>query len=162
MPRTVAELERRPAAAGIKVFMGSSTGSLLVEDDGGIAAILARTRRRAAFHSEDEARLKEREHMRVAGDPSSHPVWRDELAALRRRKRLLRIAREQGARIQVLHISTRRGNRSCWPEHKDIASVEVTPHHLTLTGRGLRRLGTLVQINPPVRDETIARAFGAG
>src|ERR1700710_325370 len=58
----VADLERLPGAAGIKVFMGSSTGSLLVADDDGVASILANTRRRAAFHSEDEFRLEERKH----------------------------------------------------------------------------------------------------
>src|SRR5271165_7175532 len=78
----LAELERLPGAAGIKVFMGSSTGRLLVADDEGVLAILKNTRRRAAFHSEDEARLNERKALRVAGDPSSHPHWRDELAAL--------------------------------------------------------------------------------
>ena len=66
----VPELERLPGAAGIKVFMGSSTGSLLVEDDEGVADILRRTRRRAAFHSEDEAMLRERKDLRVEGDPS--------------------------------------------------------------------------------------------
>ena len=81
----VAELERLPGAAGIKVFMGSSTGDLLVEDDEGVRSILKNTRRRAAFHSEDEFRLRERESLRVPGDPSSHPVWRDEIAALNAR-----------------------------------------------------------------------------
>ena len=130
--RDIPELERQPGAAGIKVFMGSSTGSLLVPDDEGIAAILARTRRRAAFHSEDEARLKEREHLRVPGDAWSHPVWRDELTALTATRRLLRIAREQRAIIHVLHVSTRE-EIELLAEHKDIASVEVTPHHLTLS-----------------------------
>ena len=71
--KDIPELERLPGAAGIKVFMGSSTGSLLVGDDAGVAAILRQTRRRAAFHSEDEARLNARKDLRVAGDPSSHP-----------------------------------------------------------------------------------------
>src|SRR5450432_2303673 len=78
----IPELERLPGSAGIKVFMGSSTGKLLVADDAGVLAILKQIRRRAAFHSEDEARLNERKPLRVAGDPSSHPVWRDEIAAL--------------------------------------------------------------------------------
>ena len=90
----VAELERLPGAAGIKVFMGSSTGSLLVEDDEGIAKILRRTRRRAAFHSEDEAMLRERKDLRVEGDPRSHPVWRSAEVALACTQRLVRIARE--------------------------------------------------------------------
>ncbi len=64
--RDIPELERLPGAAGIKVFMGSSTGSLLVDEDAGVAAILAQTRRRAAFHSEDEFRLEERKDLRVA------------------------------------------------------------------------------------------------
>ena len=81
--RDIPELERLPGAAGIKVFMGSSTGSLLVAEDAGVAAILSQTRRRAAFHSEDEFRLEERKNFRVANDPSSHPVWRDETVALR-------------------------------------------------------------------------------
>ncbi|TIU82646.1 MAG: dihydroorotase, partial [Mesorhizobium sp.] len=102
----VGELERLPGAAGIKVFMGSSTGDLLVEDDEGVASILRNTRRRAAFHSEDEFRLRERLGLRVEGDPSSHPVWRDEIAALRCTERLVRIARQTRARIHVLHIST--------------------------------------------------------
>ena len=149
----VAELERLPGAAGIKVFMGSSTGSLLVEDDAGVASILANTRRRAAFHSEDEARLGERRDLRVPGDPSSHPVWRDEVAALLCTHRLVRIARAQGARIHVLHIST--GEEMAFlADHKDIASCEVTPHHLTMTATDYVRLGTLLQMNPPVRDET--------
>jgi dihydroorotase len=148
----VAELERLPGAAGIKVFMGSSTGSLLVEDDAGVAVILANTRRRAAFHSEDEARLDERRDLRVPGDPSSHPVWRDELAALLCTQRLVRIARAQGARIHVLHVSTG-GEMAFLADHKDIASCEVTPHHLTLSAADYIRLGTLLQMNPPVRDE---------
>ena len=78
----VDELERLPGAAGIKVFMGSSTGDLLVADDEGLNAILSRTRRRVSVHAEDEPRLRERIGLRREGDPSSHPVWRDETAAL--------------------------------------------------------------------------------
>src|SRR5918993_77911 len=91
----VPELERLPAAAGIKVFMGSSTGSLLLEDDAGVAAILGRTRRRAAFHSEDEHLLRKRKALRVGGDPRSHPVWRSPEVALACTERLLRIARAE-------------------------------------------------------------------
>jgi len=149
--RDIPELERLPGAAGIKVFMGSSTGDLLVADDEGVAAILGATRRRAAFHSEDEARLNERKPLRVVGDPSSHPVWRDVEAALQSTRRLVRIARDKGARIHVLHIST--GEEIDFLKgHKDVATVEVTPHHLTLTETDHQRLGTLVQMNPPVRS----------
>ncbi|WP_420959965.1 dihydroorotase [Brucella sp. IR073] len=146
----VAELERLPGAAGIKVFMGSSTGDLLVEDDEGVRSILRNTRRRAAFHSEDEFRLRERERLRVPGDPSSHPVWRDEIAALSCTERLVRIARETGARIHVLHISTAE-EIEFLKGHKDVATCEATPHHLTLDAEAYKTLGTLIQMNPPVR-----------
>ncbi|MCO5063027.1 MAG: dihydroorotase [Rhizobiaceae bacterium] len=146
----VAELERLPGAAGIKVFMGSSTGDLLVEDDDGVYSILKNVRRRAAFHSEDEFRLRERLGERVPGDPSSHPVWRDEIAALQCTQRLIEIAKRARARIHVLHISTAE-EIDFLTGHKDIATCEATPHHLTLTTDDYARLGTLIQMNPPVR-----------
>ena len=147
----VGALERLPGAAGIKVFMGSSTGDLLVEDDEGVASILRNTRRRAAFHSEDEARLRERLGERVEGDAASHPIWRDEIAALRCTERLVAIARAARARIHVLHISTAE-EIAFLEHHKDVASCEATPHHLTLSADDYARLGTLIQMNPPVRD----------
>ena len=147
----VAELERLPGAAGIKVFMGSSTGDLLVEDDEGVASILRNTNRRAAFHSEDEYRLEERKGLRVDGDPSSHPVWRDEIAALQCTQRLVAIARKERARIHVLHISTAE-EIPFLAANKDVASCEATPHHLTLTADDYATLGSLIQMNPPVRE----------
>lgn len=148
----IPDLERLPGAAGIKVFMGSSTGNLLVADDEGVTAILEKTRRRAAFHSEDEFRLEERKHLRVPGDASSHPIWRDATAALQCTTRLVNIARKTGAKIHVLHISTA-DEMTYLAEHKDVATVEVTPHHLTLSSDDYARLGTLLQMNPPVRDK---------
>ena len=101
------ELERLPGACGVKVFMGSSTGSLLIEDDDGVRNVLKAIRRRAAFHSEDEYRLRERMNLRVEGDPRSHPVWRDATAALMCTQRLIRLARETGKRVHVLHVTTK-------------------------------------------------------
>src|ERR1044072_6203904 len=74
------ELERAPGCAGVKVFIGSSTGALLVEDDASLRRIFQVIRRRAAFHAEDEYRLNERKPLRIEGDPRSHPAWRDEAA----------------------------------------------------------------------------------
>jgi dihydroorotase len=145
------ELERLPGCAGVKVFMGSSTGNLLVDDDEGVRAVLSVIRRRASFHSEDEARLNERKPLRVPGDPSSHPVWRDVQAAMICTERLVRIAHETGARIHVLHITTADEMRFL-AGHKDVATVEVTPNHLTLTDEAYDGLGTKVQMNPPVRS----------
>jgi len=94
--RHLGELEMLPGVCAVKVFMGSSTGSLLIEDDDGVRAVLKSIRRRAAFHSEDEYRLRERMNLRVEGDPRSHPVWRDAQAALMCTQRLIALARETG------------------------------------------------------------------
>ncbi|NEW89444.1 dihydroorotase [Rhodopseudomonas sp. WA056] len=145
-------LERARGCAGVKVFIGSSTGSLLVEDDPSLKRILSVIQRRAAFHAEDEYRLNDRKGERIEGDPRSHPVWRDDVAALQATQRLVAIARQTGKRIHVLHVSTRQ-EMEFLREHKDVASVEVTPHHLTLVApECYERLGTKAQMNPPVRD----------
>jgi dihydroorotase len=146
-------LEKLPGAAGIKVFIGSSTGNLLVEDDENLAKILRKITRRASFHCEDEARLRSRMDLRVPGDPSSHPVWRDAEAALLATRRLVTLAHRLGKRVHVLHVST--GDEMDYlAHHKDVASVEVTPHHLTLHAPdAYERLGTYAQMNPPVRDK---------
>jgi dihydroorotase len=148
----IPELERLPGAAGIKVFIGSSTGNLLVEDDHNLERILKKLSRRASFHCEDEPRLRERMNLRVPGDPSSHPVWRDPIAALKATERLVTLARKHGKRVHVLHISTAEEIRYL-AHHKDVATAEATPHHLTLVAPDCyQRLGTYAQMNPPVRD----------
>ncbi|MGH6736391.1 MAG: dihydroorotase [Methyloceanibacter sp.] len=150
----LADLEQLPGAAGIKVFAGSSTGDLLVDDEETLARILATIRRRAAFHSEDEARLRERVSVQRQGDPSSHSEWRDPVAALASTERLLRLARQAGKRIHILHVSTA-AEMDLLALHKDIASVEVTPQHLTLaTPEAYAALGTRAQMNPPLRDRS--------
>lgn len=159
--RDLPELERLPGAAGVKVFMGSSTGSLLVPDDDGVEAILSAISRRAAFHSEDEYRLEERKPLRVPGDPSSHPVWRDVEAAMLSTRRLVALARKTGKRVHILHISTAE-EMVFLAAHKDVASVEATPHHLTLDETAYARLGTYAQMNPPVRDKAHREGIWAG
>jgi len=159
--RDLPELERLPGCAGVKVFMGSSTGSLLVADDQGVEAILSAISRRAAFHSEDEFMLEARKHLRVPGDPSSHPVWRSPEVAMSCTRRLVDIARRTGKRIHVLHISTA-DEMVFLADHKDVASVEVTPHHLTLDETAYARLGTYAQMNPPVRDKAHRAGIWAG
>jgi dihydroorotase len=149
----LAELERLPGCCGVKVFMGSSTGSLLIGDDDGVRAVLKTIRRRASFHSEDEDRLRERLALRIDADPSSHPVWRDAEAALRCTQRLVTLAHETGKRVHVLHVSSAQ-EIEFLAGHKDVATCEATPSHLTLVAPDCyRRLGTRAQLNPPVRDE---------
>jgi dihydroorotase len=156
------QLEKLPGVAGVKVFMGASTGSLLVDDDESVFAILSGISRRASFHSEDEPRLRTRAGLRREGEPESHSVWRDAEAALIATRRLLALARKAGKRIHVLHVSTGE-EMALLAEHRDIASVEVTPHHLTLIAPEIyQRIGTKAQMNPPIRDAGHVAALWAG
>ena len=157
----LAEAERLEGCAGIKMFMGSSTGTLLVDADEHVARVLANGRRRVAVHSEEESRLEERKGLRVPGDPSSHPVWRDATAALMCTTRLIRHAREQNRRVHVLHISTA-DEFPILQANKDLITCEATPHHLSLNADDYARLGTLLQMNPPVRDASHQAAIWDG
>lgn len=147
------ELEALPGCCGVKVFMGSSTGSLLVEDDETLLEVLRNGRRRVAIHAEDETRLRERlKLVRDGADVAMHPVWRDEEVAIKATQRLLRLARQAGRRVHVLHVTTAE-EMDILARHKDLATVEVTPQHLTLSAPDCyERLGTLAQMNPPIRE----------
>ena len=162
----LAEMEATPGCCGVKVFMGASTGDLLVQDDAGVEAVLRAIKRRAAFHSEDEYRLAERRELAVTGDWQSHIVVRDVEAAVSSTRRLLRIARACGKRIHVLHISTAE-EMELLRDAKDVASVEVLPNHLTLAAPDCyERLKGYAQQNPPVREahhrDALWRALNAG
>jgi dihydroorotase len=147
------ELERLPGCCGVKVFMGASTGDLLVPDDAGVERVLRQISRRAAFHSEDQYRLTERRSLAREGDWTSHPEVRDAETAIRSTRRLVGLASALGKRIHVLHVTTA-DEIAYLAEHKDIATVEVTPQHLTLTGpEAYERLKGLAQMNPPIRDQ---------
>ena len=161
------ELERLPGCCGVKIFMGSSTGGLLVEDDETLFEVLRNGSRRVAVHAEDEDRMRERFALvRDGADPEQHAVWRDEETALRATKRLLALARRTGRRVHVLHVTTAE-EMPVLAANKDIATVEVTPQHLTLAApECYRRLGSLAQMNPPIRDarhrEALWRAVRQG
>ncbi len=160
-------LELLPGCAGVKIFMGASTGSLLVEDDETLFTVLKSGRRRVAIHAEDEPRLRERLALvRGGANVDQHPVWRDEEVALRATQRILALARRAARRIHVLHITTAE-ELPLLAEHKDVATVEVTPQHLTLAAPDCyERLGTLAQMNPPIREarhrEALWQAVGQG
>ena len=146
------ELERLPGCCGVKVFMGASTGTLLVQDDEGIEQVLRHIHRRAAFHSEDEYRLAERRPLARTGDWTSHPEVRDARSAMQSTERLVRIAKALGKRIHVLHVTTAE-EIEFLADHKDVATVELTPQHLTLAGpEAYERLKGFAQMNPPIRD----------
>ena len=161
------ELEKLPGCCGVKVFMGSSTGSLLVSDDDTLLRVLKSGTRRVAIHAEDEPRLLARKEIaEKAGKPHAHHDWRDVESALLATRRILSLARRAGRRIHVLHISTA-DEMPLLAENKDIATVEVTPQHLTLAAPDCYdRLGNYAQMNPPVREarhrEGLWRAVAQG
>ena len=150
------KLERLPGCCGVKIFMGSSTGDLLVEDDDSLRKILASGNRRVAIHSEDEYRLRERKHRVEASKVgvSSHPLWRDSQTAIRSTQRLLKIAQETKRKIHVLHIST--GDEILiLKKFKNFSTCEVTPQHLFFYAPDCyENLGSLAQMNPPIRDKS--------
>nr|WP_314528413.1 dihydroorotase [uncultured Brevundimonas sp.] len=149
----LSDLERLPGCCGVKVFMGASTGDLLIADDEGVRKVLSNVRRRATFHSEDEYRLVERRGLARTGDWTSHPEVRDAESAIRSTRRLVGLAKETGARIHVLHVTTR-DEMEFLRFHKDVATVEITPQHLTLVGpEAYQRLGSYAQMNPPIRSQ---------
>lgn len=146
-------LESLPGCAGVKVFMGSSFGDLLADEDEVLCRILAHGRRRMAVHAEDEARLRDRKVIaESSGDVRQHPVWRDASSALLATQRIVKLAGDTGRRLHILHVSTAE-EIAFLSDRKDRVTVEVTPHHLTLEApECYERLGTLAQMNPPVRE----------
>ena len=150
----LAELERMPGVCGIKAFLGSSTGTLLLNKEEDILAALKAGRRRVAVHSEDEDRMIERKPLAKRGHPETHPVWRDAESARMSTERVLRLARAAGRRLHVLHVTT--GDEiPLLAAAKDFATAETTPQHLTLSApECYERLGAYAQMNPPIRDES--------
>jgi len=135
------------------VFMGSSTGSLLVADDLDLREVLAHGRRRVAIHSEDECCLTEGRSLVRLGVWASHPFARAAACAIKSTERLVRLARETGRRVHVLHVTTAE-EIEFLGQHKDVATCEVTPQHLTLAAPEVyERLEGRGQMNPPIRDE---------
>jgi dihydroorotase len=143
-------LEGLEGCAGVKVFLGSSTGTLLVDDPAVLARVLRSGTRRVACHSELESRLQERKVL--ATNVHQHPVWRDEECAVASTRALLAAGLAAGRRVHVLHVTTA-GELALLEAARDFATFEVTPQHLTLEAPDCYdRLGTLAQMNPPIRD----------
>ncbi len=153
------ELEKMPGTCGVKIFMGSSTGSLLVPDDFHLEKVLKNGRRRVAIHAEDEYRLKERFHLaQESGSPVSHPIWRDEESALIATKRIVEISKRTYRPIHLLHVSSYQEMQFLKKQKdlvsKELITVECLPQYLTLHAPDCyERLGTLAQMNPPIRSK---------
>ncbi len=149
----LAGLELERGVCGVKVFAGSSTGDLLIEDDAGLEAVMRSGRRRVSYHSEDEYRLQERRPLFKRGDPyASHMLWRDEACALLGTQRIVALARRTGRPAHILHVSTAEELdllRGC----RDAATSELLVNHLTqVAPDAYDRLGGYAVMNPPIRD----------
>jgi dihydroorotase len=153
--KNLREWENLKGVCGVKIFMGSSTGDLLVATDEEVEAVLSNGKRVVAVHAEDEMMMKENK-IKILGDSTDvcmHPKWRSEEGCLSATTRLVRIARKYGRKIHVLHISTQQ-EMEYLKNHKDIASVEVLANHLTLYAPDCyETLGTRAQQNPPIREK---------
>lgn len=150
----LAELETMPHCSGVKIFLGASFGSLLVDDDAVFEEVMRNGRHRLTIHSEDEARLRERKHIATeAAHPRAHHLWRDEESAMISTRKSIALARKYNRNVHILHVSSSE-EMEFLAQNKDIASVEILPQFLTLSApECYERLGTLAQQNPPIRDQ---------
>ncbi|HWX50462.1 MAG TPA: dihydroorotase [Roseomonas sp.] len=148
----LAALEAEPDVCAIKVFAGSSTGDLLVEDDASLERVMRSGRRRICYHSEDEYRLQERKPIYAAGGPHRlHAEWRDVECAFLGTRRLMALARETGRPAHILHVSTAE-ELDYLKDFRDVATVEVLINHLSQNDEAYDRLGGYAVMNPPIRD----------
>ena len=148
----LADLELSCGCCGIKVFAGSSTGDLMVEDDEHLEKLMRSGRRRIAFHSEDEYRLQARKPLFKVGAPyASHMEWRDEECAFLGTRRLLALARKTGRPAHILHVSTAE-ELDFLRDYRDICTTEMLVNHLTQVAPDCyERLGGFAIMNPPIR-----------
>ena len=163
-------LELLPGTPGIKIFMGSSTGSLLVSEDDDLREVLKAVRKRCPIHAEDEPRNRERKALiSDHPHPREHPFLRDAESAKIATQRILRISKETGKPVHILHVSTA-DEPPIIAEAKSMGlgtTAEVTPQHLFFAAPDCYdRLGTLAQMNPPIRSaehrEGLWKALDAG
>ena len=156
------KLENHPGCCGVKVFMGSSTGNLLLDKEEDLEIIVKNGKRRMAVHCEDEARLLQRKKFIQKNQPLSHAVWRDENTAFIATQKLVRLAQKHQRPVHVLHVTTQE-EIEFLSQNKNTASVEVTPQHLTLFSPDCyEQLGSLAQMNPPIRNKRHYQALWKG
>lgn len=148
---------------GIKIFLGSSTGSLLLNNREKLKEIFYKTKCPIAIHSEDEEILQQRVAIRnSAKDASEHPNWRNVESSLRSTKMIVELAKETNRRIHILHITSKE-EMEYLGKHKGHVTVELTPQHLTLSApQCYEALGTYAQMNPPIREKIHLDALWAG
>ena len=150
----LADLELGKGVCAIKVFAGSSTGDLMIEDDESLEKVMRSGRRRIAYHSEDGYRLQARKPMFKSGDPySRHMEWRDEETAFLGTRRLMALAQKTRRPAHILHVSTAQ-ELDYLKDFRDIATCEVLVNHLTQVAPDCyERLKGFGVMNPPIRGQ---------
>jgi dihydroorotase len=150
----MAEIADADRACGVKVFMGSSTGNLVVSDRGLLEQIFASCDRTIAVHAEDDARLQERRALFAnTTDPADHPRIRDVETALMATKLAVDLAQRHGNRLHILHVSSAEEADFLASIPRDRISAETCPQYLFMAAEDCyARLGTKAQCNPPVRE----------
>jgi dihydroorotase len=140
-------------SCGIKIFMGSSHGPLLVSTEAEIEPIFARGKRLIAVHAEDQARIMAR-RQQFAGitEPAVHSQIQDEQAALNATNLALKLSKKYQRRLHILHLSTGIEAELLRQDKPSWVTAEVTPQHLLLNTDAYAQIGTLAQMNPPLRS----------
>ena len=138
---------------GIKIFMGSMHGQLLMDQEEALEAIFAQGSRLIAVHAEDQARINQR-RQEFAGihDPAIHSQIQDNQAALLATQRALNLSHKYQRRLHILHMSTAEEAELLRQDKPSWVTAEVTPQHLLLNTSAYETIGTLAQMNPPLRS----------
>ena len=147
------ELNTASPACGIKIFMGASTGDLLVDDPDDLERIFANGERLIAVHAESEKRIQERRAL-LAGrrDPAVHSEIRDNQCALAATQLALELSDRYRRRLHILHMSTHEEVELLRAHKPPWVTAEVIPNHLFLNVADYASQGTRVQMNPPLRQ----------
>ena len=147
----VAELQAAHRTPGIKIFMGSSTGDLLVDEQDVLERIFAETTLPITAHCEDETTVRANAaRFADSHDVADHSRIRDHRAALIATSRAIDLAHRHRHRFHVLHVSTG-AETNLLTDHRNLITGEACPHHLLFSVDDYARLGTLVQMNPSLK-----------
>jgi dihydroorotase len=145
------ELRQARGTPGIKIFLGSSTGDLLVDEQGALERIFAETTLPITAHCEDEATVRTNAaRFASTRNVADHSQIRDHQAALVATRRAIDLAHRHRHRFHVLHVSTG-AETELLADHRNLITGEACPHHLLFNVDDYARLGTLVQMNPSLK-----------
>ncbi len=152
--KDLSELKNLEGCCGVKLFAGSSTGTLLVDKEKDIEKVFEKTSKIVSVHSEDEEILNLRKKLIIKGNVLTHPVWRNEECAISSTRKIVKIAKRLNKKAHILHVTTKE-EVNFLSQNKGNITFEITPQHLTLTSpECYEKLGTFAQMNPPIRDKS--------